>query len=406
MCLAHHALRLFLYKPGQQAKTARASERPASTASYALLFFSLCLLVSTPSMLLSQELFREKDEGLLSKTNFHGYANQGFGFTDGRKYRGVTESGTLDLRTAALQVRFAATSKDEVVLQLSHEKVGTSPSNELRDEAQFEWLFYRRSFNNGLELKVGRVPLPIGIYSEVKDAGVVIPFFRRSSNYYGEGTWASDTVDGAVLSYTFAKNSPWSVDAEIFGGSWERIESDSTTLSFDVADVDDSYGGFLWLNTPVSGLRFGFGYNRYDVSGGLFLPPGVVDTETTRYFSIDADFDRFTARFETYDNEFTGGYWRPYYLEFIYRLNERWQLMAVRDVGILKIEIPGFATFEDELDELWGAGVAFRFKPNVIFKAEHQWARGFGQIEDRPINYFFEDPARLNLVILSASVAF
>lgn len=343
---------------------------------------------------------------VLSKFKLFGYINVAYGKTDGHRYRGATEDGTFDFRTAAIQARYEANSRSEFVIQLANENVGKSPTNALRDDLELDWLFFKYRFKTGTQLRLGRVPLPIGIYNEIKDVGVALPFYRPSDNFYGEGTWTSDTVDGAVLSHNFDTQSGWAFNFDLYYGSWDRIETDGGSLRFAKAQIDDAVGVFTWITTPWNGVRFGLGYNRFDTTGGVFLAPGVTDHESTKYFSIDASFDPVTFRFEASRRNFTGGYWQPYYAELTLHLGDRWHLNALYDVGELYYEIPFFATFDDKVEELWGIGLNFQIRPGWVAKVEHRWTKTYGQIEDAPLSLFFDQPVDVKLLIVSMAVSF
>lgn len=345
-------------------------------------------------------------ENVWSKFKFFGYLNIAYGKTDGHTYRGSTEDGTVDFRTAAVQARFEATANTEVVLQLANESVGKSPSDELRDDVELDWLFVRHRFKNGTSVRLGRVPLPIGIYNEIKDVGAALPFYRPSDNFYGEGTWTSDSVDGIVVSHNFATGAGWDFNVDLYYGDWKRIESDGGALRYAEADISDALGFFTWVTTPVEGLRVGFGWNEFEASGGTFLAPGVTDQESTRYLSIDGAFDKLTLRFETSKRNFTGGYWQPYYFEAGYQVADRWKVNALYDVGKLKYEIPFFATFDDKIEEVKGISVNYEIRPGWVAKVEHRWARTYSQIEDLPLNIFFDDPVDVRLGLASVAFSF
>ena len=341
-----------------------------------------------------------------SRWTLHGFLNLAWGQTDGAKYRGVDEDGTGDLRNAALQLRYQVSKSDEIVVQLAHENVGTSPTNQFREEVEFDWFFWSHEFEQGTRLRVGRVPLPIGIYNEIKDVGTALPFYRPSGNFYGEGTWTSDSVDGLVLSHTFRESKPWSVVVDGYYGSWERIETDGSTLRFGEAQIDEALGIHAWLESPSGAFRVGVGVNEFEASEGLFLAPGVTDEEQTRYFSLQAGGEKVRFNFELSRREFTGGYWQPYYAELLIRPVPRFQIGLLYDVGHLLFEIPFFATFDDQIEELFGIGLAWEARHNLVLKLEHQWVEGFGQIEDRPLNIFFDQPLDVNLLLASASYSF
>ncbi len=341
-----------------------------------------------------------------SKLHFHGYLSVAFGISDGHQYRGVPDDGTMELRNAAVQMRYTLTKKDKFLFQISNESVGESPTNELRDPVELDWVFYHRQLADDTTLRIGRVPLPIGIYNEIKDVGTLLPFYRPAGNFYGEGTWTSDTVDGLVVSHTLAPDAGWNLHLDAYYGSWDRIEQDGNTLAVGVADIDDAVGFYVWLQTPHPGVRFGVGANRFDASGGVYLPPGVEDEEETRYVSIEAAFDRATFRSEHSKRTFTGGDWQAFYVELTVRLTEKLRLMGIYDAGHLHYEIPFFATFDGDLEKAVGVGVNYAFRGDLIFKAEHHWVEGYAQIEDQMVNFFFDEPLETKYLLLSLSTCF
>ncbi|MEM8932685.1 MAG: hypothetical protein AAGE94_15990 [Acidobacteriota bacterium] len=341
-----------------------------------------------------------------SRYQLFGSLNLGYGETDGPKYRGVRQDGTADLRNAAIQLRYSASPSDELVVQLAHERVGTSPTNAFRDDIEVDWAFWGHTFDDGTSLRIGRVPLPIGFYNEIKDIGTSLPFYRASGNFYGEGTWTSDSVDGIVVSRELGDLRGWAVSGDLYAGRWERIETDGGTLSFGEADIRDALGFFVWFDAPSGRFRVGVGANRFEAEGGVFLAPGATDDETTRYLAIEGGGDRWTTRFEISRREFTGGYWQPFYLETVIRPNDRWQLAALYDVGHLRFEVPSFATFDDRIEETFGLAIGYRWTPDLVLKLEHHWVDSYGQIEDRAINIFFDSPASLELTIASLALTF
>ena len=372
-------------------------------------FAFLTMLLGCVAVLHAEENLGEEkaqSQSLASKFKFFGYLNVAYGETDGHDYRGATNGGTFDFRTAALQLRFAPSASSEFVVQLANESVGESPTNELRDDLELDWLFYRHRFAGGTQVRVGRVPLPIGIYNEIKDVGVALPFYRPSDNFYGEGTWTSDSVDGIVLTHNLDLESEWSFQFDVYYGDWERIETDGNSLRFAKAEINDALGFFTWISPPNSGVRVGFGYNRFEASGGVFLAPGVVDEEETSYFSFDASFEPWTLHFEASRREFTGGHWQPYYLELGVQVASRVKLNALYDVGELYYEIPFFATFDGKIEELWGLSVNYEIRPGWVAKIEHRWTETYGQIEDQPISIFFDEPVKVKLLIASMAVSF
>ncbi|MEM1202578.1 MAG: hypothetical protein AAGN66_05060 [Acidobacteriota bacterium] len=352
------------------------------------------------------ESFVIPDKEAPSKFRWFGSVSWAYGKTDGVKYRGVTEDGTGDLYNAAFQLRYAWDDRNSAVLQLASERVGTSPTNRFRNDVEVDWLFWDHAFVDGTRLRVGRVPLPIGFYNEIKDIGTALPFYRPSGNFYGEGTWTSDSVDGVVVSRDLADLSGWLIYGDAYYGEWERIENDGSSLTVGEAEIEDALGFYAWAESPSGRFRLGLGANRFDATGGVFLPPGVSDEEKTRYLSMETSGERWTLRFEISRRTFTGGYWQPYYLELVVRPTDRLQVAAIYDVGHLDFTVPFFASFDDTIEEAQGLAVSYALRSDLVLKAEHHWVEGYGQIEDRSLSFFFDPPESTNLLIVGAAWTF
>lgn len=347
----------------------------------------------------------QDDDTPLSKLTIHGYLTQAFAISDGHQIFGITDDGTMEYRTAALQFRYSLTEDDAFVLQLSHEVLGESASNQFRNDVELDWVFYDRQLGDNSSIRVGRVPLPIGIYNEVKDVGTLLPFYRASPAIYGDGTWTSDTVDGLVFSHSFAGDSDWGLDFDTYFGNWNRIEDDTSVPTVAEADINNAFGIQLWLNTPVTGLRFGLGANRQKVENSIFFAPGFVDSQENVYLSLDADFERVTFRSEYMDNTYEGGFWKAWYTELLVRANEKLTLMANYDKGDIKFTVPFFAIFDDNWSEDYALGFSYAYRPDLVFKFEHHWRESY-DVEEIAVDSFFGPQLEVDYAILSLSVSF
>ncbi len=212
---------------------------------------------------------------------------------------GDAEDGTFDYRAAAIQLRYDPSPKHTLVVQLDHGKFGDSPINDATDGVELDWLFYQYHFTDATSIKVGRVPVPLGIFNEYRDVGTLLPFFRPSFNVYREGSFVSETADGFVFHHRFGEaDSRWRVSVDLYYGEWDLLESGSSNNAPLVeTSVNQGYGVQFWLETPVDGLRLGLGAQTYDVDE----TSGFNDEEAnwdSWYASIDGVFEKFVARAE------------------------------------------------------------------------------------------------------------
>ncbi|MEM1177348.1 MAG: hypothetical protein AAGM22_03315 [Acidobacteriota bacterium] len=252
-----------------------------------------------------------------NKFSIHGfltqaYADQSFAegalfdFAGGPSFSesalGIPESGTFDYRTLALQFRYEISPRDIVVVQLSNEANGDAAVDEFRDEIELDYAFYERRLGEQTSLKVGRVQIPYGIYNEIRDVGTVLPFYRAPFSIYLEGSFTSETVDGLALSHTFAAESDWPVDLDLYLGEYETFES----ALGDPTDIlplkgEETFGLQAWLNTPLSGLRFGASFQSKTLTGGqegVFREVGEEQEVEEFMGSIEGVFDRWSVRAE------------------------------------------------------------------------------------------------------------
>ncbi|HEV8578297.1 MAG TPA: hypothetical protein VGX68_04385 [Thermoanaerobaculia bacterium] len=346
--------------------------RPRAGARFlsGLLFMALSL--SGSSLIAQEEASEEKSSEL--KVTFHGYLTQAYARSDGHNFLGITEDGTADYRTAALQVRADIRKNDAFVVQFSHERLGESGAQEIKDDVELDWIFYEHRFGDSA-VKVGRVQIPFGIYNEVRDVGTLLPFYRPSNNFYGEAAYSSETVDGVVLSHSF-RLGDWGLDADLHYGDWKFVSRDFFTGKFVSNDVNDSIGAELWLDTPISGLRFGAGGMRYDIDFA-----GVESKWDVYHVSVAGDFDRFAVHSEYKDVNIGSGFHVLFdYIHLGVNLTDKVTLNAQQDRFFTKLR----GTSKVEADKDRAVGVNYAFNPSLILKTEHHWDEGRFWLEDVP----------------------
>jgi hypothetical protein len=229
-----------------------------------------------------------------SKIKIHGFLSQAWAKTDGEPYLGITKDGTTDYRNLALQLRFQVAEQQSLVFQLGHESRGESPRDALRDDVELDWAFYEAHVKD-FSVRVGRIPLPLGIYSELRDAGHLLPFYGPPTTIYGETSYATETIDGASVNYVFFQESPWSLDADVFAGQG-TISEKSRLLGTKLTDTKDEWGFRVWLNTPVEGLRLGWNHHEFETEDSVTFRNDTA--QVINYASLDWTRDRWLVRSE------------------------------------------------------------------------------------------------------------
>jgi hypothetical protein len=334
--------------------------------------------------------------GLLDRFAIHGYLTQAYGRSDRAPIYGLTKDGTWDYRVLALQLRYAATDDDHFVVQLRNRRVGT---NIVSDEGVvLEWAYYQHNFGV-LQVKVGRAPLPLGLYNEIRNVGTVIPFLRAPPILYIEG---SEAFDGVLVSNR-TRFGRWALESTAYGGGVRprtQLVLPTGTFLF-TSEVKNTYGGQLWLETPVQGLRVGASAFR-----GEHFPLGP-DTSDIKMFqgSVDGSFDRLLLRAE-------------------------YQRLLIPRAGVAGVDLNNYsyyvqgsikvigpwwigAQIEQSHDNVGGdkytfandraAGLNYKFSPERILKLEGHTMKGynFDQFNPRPL-----PPGRAHYGLISLSVSF
>ncbi|MEM9765000.1 MAG: hypothetical protein AAF968_21265 [Pseudomonadota bacterium] len=340
----------------------------------------------------------------LSNLTIHGYLQQAYATADfasgglvvpsaDEVALGIPEDGTFSYRNVALQFRYDITPRDVMVVQLSNRALGESPVEDIEDEVELDWAFYERKLADYTSVKVGRVQIPLGIYNEVRDVGVILPQFRPAFTFYREGTFTNETVDGILLQHTFAPLSDWSLEASAYFGDWELLELDPFTAGgqFVVAKAKDSYGAQLWLNSPW-GVRFGLGGQVRELSGGLEGLVRPVDGTTEFddiYASIDAPIgNRFVVRAEWRlsdappDDAFFGGEFETYYIQLGINLTSKLRLFLQTEYQearqdrtdfIRPLGLPATEDTEAVLREEYSVALNYTIAPHLVLKLEHHF---------------------------------
>jgi hypothetical protein len=326
-----------------------------------------------------------------------GYLSQAYAISDGHQLLGITKEGTLDYRTLAIQARFSTPQDREVVVQIAHERIGASSLQQFKSDLALDWAFFRTPLGDATSLAVGRVPIPVGIYNEIRDVGPLLPFYRPPFLFYSETAYAAETLDGIRISHELFQGSPWSVQAHAFFGDTTLPEIFGPIQG--TTKVKNGFGVQIWLLTPVPGLRFGLNGLRLPTSDSV-LRPGQKANDDSLLFSAEGRFQTVDLRGESrwFRLGQTSGV--TYYLQGSLRLGKRW---AVHAQGTATpTEVPPFGTVD--IDQDLALGVTYKLAPQQVLKLEAHRDRGFAAEDQFPD--LSQRPVVTNYGILSLSTSF
>ncbi len=210
---------------------------------------------------------------LADRLTIHGSINVGYGKSDGLPTFGIDKDGSTNYRAVALQFGYKIDDNDRVVTQFLHRVNGTSPLNAAEKDFAPIWAFYEHTFDNGTKVKLGRTPLPRGLFNEVRFVGTLLPFYRVGRVAYGE---TLEQLDGVVVSKPFDLGG-FRLETYGFAGGFDlrAVLAGSSGSTVYQARQENSYGTQLWLNTPVDGLRFGGYAHSFAGTPRLSLPDSL-----------------------------------------------------------------------------------------------------------------------------------
>jgi hypothetical protein len=266
---------------------------------------------------------------------------------------------------------------------------------QFKQDVELDWIFYQHTFGDSA-IKVGRVQIPFGIYNEVRDVGTLLPFFRPSLDFYGEGTFNTETVDGIVLSHTFGPWGSWSLDGDLYYGGFKFLATDTDYFQ---SEAEGLHGVELWLQTPLPGLRIGAGVMHFDFHDTR-LPSDLDVPWAVYHAALTAAFGRFVANAESaYWDE---GAWtfKTAYLHLGYSLTDKIILNGQIESSDFMIE--GF--FDGDYNREKTLGVNYAFRPDLVLKAEHHWNQGY--YTENPLPDLAQPPLDTRFWILSLSTSF
>jgi hypothetical protein len=159
----------------------------------------------------------------------------------------------------------------------------------------------------------------------------------------------------------------------IYVGGYSMVEQTASGLVNPRAEK--TLGGQLWLNTPLSGLRFGIGGQRLNLTGTALVTDGK-GTWKSDYLSAEYLGSRIKLRSEyrktrihDADVDFSA-----HYLYAGVNATSRLGLHVQFDTSKLDLSARAGHKFTvPKYYEDWTAGATFAVRPDVVLKGEYHW---------------------------------
>ncbi len=316
--------------------------------------------------------------------SFHGSVNAAVGKSDGLGVFGIDEDGTTDYRAVAMLFGYRISDKDRVTTQLLHRRIGTSPLSASEPAVSAVWAFYQHRFDNGTTVKLGRNPLPRGIFNEVRFIGTLLPFYRVGASVYGE---TLEYLDGAVINRAFDLGESWRIDASIFGGGFDVRAVLPTAEGSQVIKLrgEQAAGTQIWLYTPIDGVRVGAFVTNYLQTPSASLPEAMrPDRSNTTLYSFDAVREQgfLRAEYTAFDGRSPAAgknHYDSWYVLGGVKPTEKLTLAVEYSESNTRVNLPSpIEPITVPLTKDLGIGGAWAVSPTLVFKLEGHRQEGYG----------------------------
>jgi len=313
----------------------------------------------------------------VDRFSIHGAINMGYGKSDNAQAFGINKDGTTQYRAVVLQFGYKIDDNDRVVTQLLHRWNGNSPLNTIEKDFFPIWAFYEHAFDNGVKVKLGRAPLPRGLFNEVRFIGTLLPFYRVGRTVYGE---TLEQIDGVVVSKPWDLGA-WRVETYGFAGGFDlrAVLADQNGTTVLNNRLENSIGTQVWINTPLEGVRLGAYLHSYQPTPKYTEPDSLRGhPTTTSMFSAEAVFQRAFVRgeFSRFQSEGHKQY-GAWYAQVGVKPLSQLTVAAEYQEAVFRVEPGPLPPLMLPLSKELTVGFTWARSANVSFKLEGHQIRGY-----------------------------
>lgn len=319
----------------------------------------------------------------LPPLTFHGFASQGFLYSSDYDYlANDTKNGSFQFTELGLNVSLNPFPRTRIAAQGFDYDVG----NVGQYDPFLDYALVEYTVNDEIGIRAGRIRRPAGIYNDIQDVDVARTYVLLPQGIY-DARWRdwSCNLDGGELFGTIPLSKAGSLSYAAYAGMVNMSDNGGVArylvnswdaalpgVSFSSIDSTPTFGGQLWYNTPIDGLRFGasFSYmenwgNHMEIPLGDLVPhaPGAFDAHTVgnipfQQFSAEYLWRNWTFQAEYYTYDMTGHIYSQY-------LNEK----------------------TSDNPQSWYVAAAYRFNKYVETGAYYTQFRDFTVSKNSPAGY-------------------
>ena len=342
----------------------------------------------------------------LPPIDFHGFLSQGFLDSSKYNYLGDSSRGSFDFTEMGVNASMNPFPRTRITAQgFDFDTGNVGEYHPFLDYALAEY-----TINDEIGIRAGRIRRPQGIYNAIQDIDLARTYVLLPQGMY-DARWRdwSAGLDGGELfgSFSLGKDSKaGSLSYEAYGGVVNMsddggvaryIESNGGQLMG--IDQTPMFGGQVWYNTPVDGLRFGASFAYMDGFG--YSASGLHGKGNVNFEQYSAEYlwKNWTFQSEFYTYSYTGHFYIPALNNAVYGPtgdnNQTWYTAASYRFNKY-FELGGYYT---EWRDYEGASPAYqndlalslRVDPKDwwTFKVEGHYIRGTGLLRDNAANAGF-----------------
>jgi len=260
---------------------------------------------------------------------FHGFASQGFLLSRDYDYlANDTKNGSFQFSEFGLNASMNPFPNTRVAVQGFDFDVG----NVGQYDPFLDYALVEYTVNDELGIRAGRIRRPSGIYNDIQDIDLARTFVLLPQGMY-DARWRdwSAGLDGGELFGEFKLAKLGSLSYAAYAGMVNmqenggvaRYAADANGISVDTMDDTPTFGGQIWYNTPLQGLRLGanitymsdFGFagsttTSIEVAPNVYAP-GYVNVHSVgnvlfQHYSAEYLWRNWTFQAEWYTYDFTG----------------------------------------------------------------------------------------------------
>jgi hypothetical protein len=245
-------------------------------------------------------------------------------------------------------------------------------SSEIKDSVILDWAFGEYTFNDRIHLKVGKIPVPIGIYNEIREITPVLPASVLPGFYSERAAFSPGAFKGLSLAGSFPLKRAWRLSYDLYGGYGNDHRTDSEPL-------DNIAGASFWAKPPIDSLRFGASYFH----ASEFEEDDMERVEDANYVgSIEYHPPTgFSIRGEVGVHRHGSPVGRTnlgYYVEASYLLKEKWLPLVRYDAFFPdRMKDSGIADYQKD----WTIAINYRFSDHFVWKVEEHFIHGVALLD-------------------------